>query len=520
MKRTTIHTSAALVLLLCLSACKKDKSNDVKDTPITFTATVLNTATTASAYTRATVDGDWEGVQSVAVMIDGAVKPYRVNPSADNKSATLTSDNPYYWTNRADIRVTAWAPCTEGETAMPAVVVRADQTQRADFVASDFIAAIDQSVSYGSSNLDFTHRTALVHITLTDYTEGLESVRLTSLSTENGNPNEIVPHDKGNYTYSALVAPQTVAAGTEFITCVFDSGRTFAYRMQNAIEWKAGGEYTYTISLIEAMPDYTVSEDGKTYTVYTAEGLLAWNEATQSDLSLNCILARDIDLTGREWTPIGRLSTIQYTGTFDGGGHTITGLTWHRTTETLVGMITKIGPGGVVKDVRLEEVRLTGDICVGAVAGVSYGGSIIGCSSSGKVYGQKEVGGIVGRLDQGTIRGCYSSAEVSGLNYVGGVMGLNGTYVTVTACYHATGNVLGNNDVGGVIGANFGTVTACYWSDTPETGIGNNNGEATEVTDGNWAGAVEQMNTALQCVSAECRYEIGADGLPVLKKKQ
>ena len=257
MKRTTIHISAALALLLGLAACTQDEADFLPEgaegTPIVFTATGLNPAATAIAATRAPADGNWTGVQSVAVMMDGTVKTYNVTPTtADPTSATLTSTDPYYWTNHNDITVTAWWPYTAGETTPPAVKVKANQSAQKDFEGSDLIVADGQTVTYGSPTLRFTHRTARVTIVLTDYTEGLASVRLTGLSTEGDNPAEITPYDKGSNTYTAIVAPQSVAAGTTFITCTFTNGKTFVYKMKNATDWQAGGEYTYTVSLAAA----------------------------------------------------------------------------------------------------------------------------------------------------------------------------------------------------------------------------------------------------------------------------
>lgn len=279
MKRTTIHTSAALALLLGFAACTQDEAGFLPEgaegTPIVFTAMGLNPAVTATAGTRAPVDGNWEGVQSVAVRMDGTVKTYDVTPTtADRTSATLTSDEPYYWTNHNNITVTAWWPYTAGETTPPAVKVAADQSARKDFEGSDLIVAEEQTVSYGNPTLRFTHRTARVTVVLTDYTEEQMFVWLTGLSTENGNPAVIAPYyDKGGDTYTALVAPQSVATGTAFITCKFTNGKVFVYKMKNDAEWKAGEEYTYTVSLAAAEdPGYTIEGDGS-YTVTTADGL-------------------------------------------------------------------------------------------------------------------------------------------------------------------------------------------------------------------------------------------------------
>ena len=540
----------SIIILLAVSACTQDDlstpAGGVEGIPMTFSAMGLPPTT----GTRAPVDGNWEGVQSVAVLMDGTVKAYNVTPStADNTSATLTSTDPHYWTNHTDRLVTAWWPYTEGETTPPAVVVRADQSSPTDFEGSDFISAENQPVSYGNPTLRFTHRTARVTVVLTDYTEGMASVKLTGLSTENGNPAVIAPYDKGGDTYTALVAPQSVATGTAFITCAFTNGKVFVYKMQKAAEWKAGEEYTYTVSLAAAEdPGYTVSEDGKTYNVTSADGLLAWNEAVQKDMALNCTLADNIDLTGKDWTPIGTSFGNSYTGTFDGNGKTITGLTVTGS-DRYTGLFGFIK--GTVKNVVLTEINITSGTFVGGVAGWSFGGNIENCSVSGSVSGS-DVGGVVGYQQGGSITGCSSSATVKGTQRAGGVAGVTNSGATLTACYatgdvtvendgpnnacaggvvgsnaystviacYAAGNVSGTGSgtihVGGVVGENYATVTACYWSGLPD----NDNGGATKVdgTNVTWQTAVAAMNTALQSSGSEWRYEL-TGALPTLKKQ-
>ena len=328
MKRTNIHISAAIALLLGLAACTQDEAGFLPEgaegTSIVLTATGLNPAATAIAGTRAPADGNWTGVQSVAVMMDGMVKTYNVTPStADPTSATLTSTDPYYWTNHNDITVTAWWPYTAGETTPPAVKVKANQSAQKDFEGSDLIVADGQTVTYGSPTLRFTHRTARVTIVLTDYTEGLASVQLTGLSTEGDNPDIIVPYDKGSNTYTAIVAPQSVAAGTTFITCTFTNGKAFVYKMKNATDWQAGGEYTYTVSLAAAKDlGYTIESNGS-YTVTSADGLMNIAELVNGGKSdINITLDTDIDLTGKDWTPIGTDYDNSYKGTFDAVSYT------------------------------------------------------------------------------------------------------------------------------------------------------------------------------------------------------
>ena len=568
MKRTIIHTSAAIALLLGIAACTQDEAGFLQEgaegTPIVFTATGLNPAATAIANTRSTVDGDWEGVQSVAVLMDGTVKAYDVTlTTADPASATLTSTDPHYWTNRKDITVTAWWPYTAGETTPSAVKVKANQSARKDFEGSDLIVADGQTVTYGSPTLRFTHRTARVTIVLTDYTEGLASVRLTGLSTEGGNPAEITPYDKGSNTYTALVAPQSVVAGTAFITCTFTNGKTFVYKMKNATDWQAGGEYTYTVSLAAAKdPGYTIEGNGS-YTVTSADGLMHVAELVNGGKTdINITLDKNIDLTGKDWTPIGTDYDNSYKGTFDGGGHTITGLTF-TTNDEYAGLFGWLNRAGTVKNVVMEGVQITSNqIYGGSIGGVvGYGwGTIENCSVSGSVSGTVYVGGVVGVQIGGSITGCSSSATVKGTVDVGGVAGQTNSSATLTACYatgnviiemdpkkniaggslvgmnagssllacYATGNVTSTGSstgyihIGGFLGNNYTTVTACYWKNNHEQGIGYNK-ESTEATkvDGSvvtWQKAVDAMNTALQNAGSEWRYELKG-ALPTLRKQ-
>ena len=562
MKRTNIHISAAIALLLGLAACTQDEAGFLPEgaegTSIVFTATGLNPVATATAGTRAPADGNWEGVQSVAVLMDGTVKTYNVTPStADPTSATLTSTDPYYWTNHNDITVTAWWPYTAGETTPPAVKVKANQSAQKDFEGSDLIVADGQTVTYGSPTLRFTHRTARVTIVLTDYTEELASVRLTGLSTEGDNPDIIVPYDKGSNTYTALVVPQSVAAGTTFITCTFTNGKVFVYKMKNAAVWQAGGEYTYTVSLAAAKDlGYTIESNGS-YTVTSADGLMNIAELVNGGKTdINITLDKNIDLTGKGWTPIGTSFDNSYKGTFDGGGHTITGLAV-TTNDQFVGLFGYLNRAGTVKNVVMEGVLITSNHmfgCTGGVVGYSWG-TIENCSVSGSVSGTDCVGGVVGSQKAGSIIGCSTSATVKGTHYVGGVAGekwgsMTACYATgnvtleiasqknnfgggvvglnggsrVLACY-ATGNVTstgsstGNVHIGGLFGDSYTTVTACYWKNNQERGY-KTAPESTKV-DGTyvtWQNAVDAMNTALQNARSEWRYELKG-ALPTLKKQ-
>ncbi|MED9800504.1 MAG: fimbrillin family protein [Prevotella sp.] len=543
--RLPLHIlSAATVLLFAATACTQDDLGGGTlpegEYPLVIRATGLQAV--AAPASRATVDGDWQGVQTVALSVGGTVKEYDVTASdADGyKTAILSSDtDPFWWTSREDITVSAWWPYG---TTMPDVVVKEDQSTKEGFEGSDFISAEAQTVQFDNPTLEFSHRTARITVHLKPGA-GIPSVTganvsVTGLGTDNGNPATIRTYAPGTDTYEALTAPQTVKANTPFIQV--DLGRgTYYFRPKNDVVLEAGSHYTYTVNVnatgltlegctIGGWTDggsesgtaedlgYFIQDDGS-YTVYTANGLLAWNEAVQTDPTINCTLTADINLTGKEWTPIGD-NDNRYTGTFDGGNYTITGLTVNQEGTNYVGLIGFIGSDGTVKNVKLENVNITGSYYVGGVVGYNSG-SVTACTSSGSVSGSIYVGGVVGD-NYGTVTACTASGSVEGRSNVGGVVGYNSSG-SVTACT-SSGSVEGSIDVGGVVGDNYGSVTACYWSDYAGNGIGSGNGGETTLVDGTdvtWADAVDAMNAALQNAGSEWRYELTGE-LPTLKKEE
>ena len=596
--RHRIFIPAATALLFALAACTQDElAGDNRlpegEYPVFIRATGLSVEATplAASSTRAAVDGDWQGVTSVALKMGDAVKEYTVTASTDFKSATLSRENdPYYWTSRDPITVSAWWPFDNADiTQMPAVKVAEDQSKLADFQNSDFISAENRKVEFNNPTLEFTHRTARVTIELKPGT-GFTSVAgatviLVSLSADNGNPTAIKTYNASGNTYEALTAPQTVAAGKPFVKVELGGG-TFYFRPQNNVVLEAGSRYKYTVKVnatgltLEgctigdwadgggesgaAELGYIYDSNTNTYTVYNADGLLAWNEAAQKDRSINCTLTADIDLTGKDWSPIGTNFYNSYTGTFDGGGHTIMGLTV-TTNDQYVGLFGRLGKAGTVKNVVMDGIQITCNHRLGyagGVAGFSWGGTIENCSVSGSVSGTICAGGVVGIQWEASITGCSSSATVKGMVQVGGVAGETNSGATMAACYatgnvtieidpinnilggglvgfnagssvlacYATGNVTstgsgtGNVHIGGFLGDNYTTVTAGYWKNNHEQGIGYNKEgivpEATKVdgTGVTWQNAVDAMNTALQNAGSEWRYELNG-ALPTLRKQ-
>ena len=487
---------ALAALALSLAACTQDEQADDNrlpegEYPVVIRATGLSVEATpqAATSTRATVDGDWQGVQTVALKMGDEVKEYTVTASTDSKSAMLSSENnPHYWTSRDPITVSAWWPLDDTDiTRMPAVKVAEDQSTQEAFAASDFIAAIDRTVEFDEPKLTFTHRTARITVALKPGT-GITSVAgatvsLMSLSADNENPTAINTYHASGNSYEALTAPQTVAKGEPFIRVKLGGGN-FYFRPQNDVVLEAGNRYKYTVKVnatgltLEgctigdwadgggeegAAEDlgYNYDTTTKTYTVYNADGLLAWNEAAQKDKSINCTLSADINMAGKKWTPIGTDDNNSYNGTFDGNGKTITGLTVNQSEKNYAGLFGCLGSDGKVQNLTLENVNISGAFYVGSVVGTNFG-TVSGCTASGNITGTEScIGGVVGQ-NKGTVTGCTVSGNISSNQYSGGVVGEN--FGTVSACYHATGDVTGNiNYVGGVVGWNYyGTVTACY----------------------------------------------------------
>lgn len=524
--RLPLHIlSAATVLLFAATACMRDDLGGGTlpegEYPLVIRATGLQAVATPAS--RATVDGDWQGVQTVALSVGGTVKEYDVTASdADGyKTAILSSDtDPFWWTSREDITVSAWWPYG---TTMPDVVVKEDQSTKEGFEGSDFISAEAQTVQFDHPTLEFSHRTARITVLLKPG-DGIPSVTganvsVTGLGTDNGNPATIRTYAAGSDTYEALTAPQTVKVNTPFIQVDLGGG-TYYFRPQSDVVLEAGCRYTYTVSVtakglelagctiggwIDGGSEsgtaedlgYFIQDDGS-YTVYTANGLLAWNEAAQSDPSLNCALTADINMTGKEWTPVGM--SINYSGTFDGQGHTITGLNISSSSEA-VALFGDIGAAGKVMNLQLKDVTYNGSTAMG---GIAHGnsGTITACS-------------VTGTLTNTTNNGA-----------VGGIAAIN--YGTITACWF-NGTITGGSNVGGIAvfnlnaGSYSGKIAACYWSGEGISGgvWGGHDINGTTKVDNStvtWQTAVGGMNAAL--TGNDYQWKLGTDGLPVLQKKQ
>ena len=516
-------------VLLCamaaigLAACTQDEQTGTLPEgkyPLVINATGLQTIDVPN--TRATVDGNWEDVEKVAVQVGDEVKEYFVDATTDPTKATLSNDtDPFYW-DATTMTVSAWYPY--GET-MPEVVVGADQSTMENFAASDYVSAENQAVTFGNPKLEFSHRTARVKVILevgNDITslEGAK-VSLIGLTTEYDNPATITPYNSDENTFEALLRPQTISANGPFIQVVLN-GETYSYGLAAGITLYANHCYTYNVTVseqknlvltsciisvwvdggkVETVTAKDYIDDGQgNYTIYTGKGLKAVADLISGgDYDINVKLDRDIDLTGVDWKRIEG----SYQGTFDGQGHRITGLSIENPPSNIA-LFKSIGEGGTVKNLQLVDVNFNGGIySCGGIAVDNYG-TITACSVTGTLSspeGSGSAGGIVSTNNK-TITACWFNGDLDG----------------------AINGFTGTKKIGGIaVNANNGSISACYWGGNAEEGADDQymdaTVEATKVNDGeSWQSAIDGMNAALS--GNDYEWALGTDGFPVLKKKE
>ena len=526
--KTRLFTLTAL--LLATAACTKDELADGDRLPegqypleiarITLGVEGGEAQPWGAPATRVSENGDgnsskFDAGDPFTVQIDGSTETATYTVQADG---TATSDAPLYWTNTTPNRtVTAWYPATDGTLDL------GDQSQSLAYL----LGATGTGDYQTPVTLSFTHALAKVRVTPTDDALGeVQSLQLytyTQCTYEKGtvvqgSQEGWIEMKKCEYTENgnAITCWEANVVPDYKITKLMANG-TEERNLSSGITPVAGKFYNITLN-----KDKGYTDDGQgNYTVTSAEGLMNVAELVNGGKTdINITLDTDLDLTGKEWTPIGNYEK-QYTGTFDGNGKTITGLTFNQPETNNVGLIGNLGENGMVQDVKLDKVNIKANNNVGGIVGTNKGGSIIGCSVSGDISGVRQVGGVMGWFTgNGIATACYHVGSVSGSEYVGGVAG-NSSYGSLTACYHV-GNVTGSQYVGGVTGIATGSlakVIACYWNGYDGNGIGLGRGEATQVdgTTVTWKTAVDAMNAALQSAGSEWRYEL-TGALPTLKK--
>lgn len=523
---------AAAALLLAMAACTKDELADGDRLPegqypleiarITLGVEGGEAQPWGTPQTRVSEIADGTGSvfdtgDPFTVQIDDGTETATYTVQGDD---TATSDAPLYWTNTTPNRtVSAWYPATDGTLDL------GNQSQSLVYLLSGTGTGDYQT----PVTLNFTHQLAKVRVTPTADALGevtsLQLYTYTQCTYEKdkagqGSQEGWIEMKKCEYTENGATIncwEANVVPGYEIKK--LRANGTEERNLSAAITPVGGKFYNITLNYD---PGYTEVSEGN-YTVDNEKGLRNLAKLVNSNggkTLINITLTGDITLTG-EWTPMGNYEN-RYTGTFDGNGHTITGLTVNQKERGNVGLIGYLGSGGKVQNLTLENVNLNGNLYVGGVVGYSNNGTVTACTASGSINGKEYVGGIVGSNYLGTVTACYNtSSTVNGSYLVGGVVGQNNKGI-VTACYNASGSIYGEGTVGGVVGDNYtSTVTACYWSNYAGYGIGNGTGDATKVDGTTVTGqtAVDAMNAALS--GKGWQYELkDGNSLPTLKKEQ
>ena len=521
-KRHSIHLLlAAAALLLATAACTKDELADGDRLPegqypleiarITLGVEGGEAQPWGAPQTRVSENGDGTGSKfdagdPFAVQIDGEgeVGTYTVQ---DDGSAE--AEIPLYWSDRdEDHAVTAWYPATDGTLDL------GDQSQSLAYL----LGATGTGDYQTPVTLSFTHALAKVRVTPTDDALGeVQSLQLYTYTQCTYEKGTVVQGSQEGWIemkeceYNGVTCWEAnVVPGYEIKK--LKANGTEERDLSSAFTPEEGKFYNITLNYD---PGYTEVSEGN-YTVNNEKGLKNLAELVNNGaIDINITLTGDINLTG-EWTPIGNYEQ-KYTGTFDGNGKTITGLTIDQKETSFLGLIGYLGSGGKVQNLTLENVNLNGNWNVGGVVGYNNG-TVTACTASGSINGKERVGGIVGCNYLGTVTACYNtSSTVNGSYLIGGVVGQNNKGI-VTACYNASGSIYGEVTVGGVVGDNYtGTVTACYWSNYAGYGIGNGTGDATKV-DGDWTEAMKVMNEKLS--GTGWLYVPGSGDAPLTLRKQ
>ena len=518
---------AAAALLLATAACTKDELADGDRLPegqypleiarITLGVEGGEAQPWGAPATRVSENGDgksstFDADDKFAVQIDGEgeVGTYTVQDDGSDEAET-----PLYWSDRDEGHtVTAWYPATGGTLDL------SDQSQSLAYLLGGSGTGDYQT----PVKLTFAHRLAKVRVTPTGDALGeVQSLQLYTYTQCTYEKGKVVQGtDEGwikmkKCEYNGVTCWEANVVPGYTITKLMANNDNKERDLSAAITPEAGKFYNITLN-----KDKGYTDDGQgNYTVTSAEGLKniakLVNEEGKTDIDIT--LTGNITLTG-EWTPIGNYEQ-KYTGTFDGNGKTITGLTIDQKETSFLGLIGYLGSGGKVQNLTLENVNLNGNWNVGGVVGYNNNGTVTACTASGSINGKERVGGIVGCNYLGTVTACYNtSSTVNGSYLIGGVVGQNNKGI-VTACYNASGSIYGEVTVGGVVGDNYtGTVTACYWSNYAGYGIGNGTGDATKVdgTTVTWQKAVAAMNTALQSAGSGWHYVLNG-ALPTLTKQ-
>lgn len=301
--------TAALALFL-VSCGDDDESQEANGAEVKFTAGFVPMQT-SGANTRLTTNDNWAGLadRTVAVEIDGVVKPYTVD-----ELGNLTSQNPFYWGNKTEVTVNAWYPYNEGvkpETPL----VKADQ-RGSGYWESDHLEVVTLNVPFSSSAISFRHRNTQMVCDLSSTLPGVSynNMIIRYLNLQNVEEGTSV---RATAKGKALIVPQTIPAGTEFMEVTLSDERSYTYTLEEDLSLGQGAATGVELEVSEDgievtfknLPSWDMSEDTMNgSTIESQPGVDAdnsWNEGGSDAMGGNTIETKPDTGTDSSWNEGG-----------------------------------------------------------------------------------------------------------------------------------------------------------------------------------------------------------------------
>ena len=505
-----------------LAACTNDIGNDAIQTDI-LTLTVgdfptfgEDTATRAIGTTDAGGKSAWEAGDQllVSVTCQGGDPQYAVmsyNGSTWTTTPALKQTSTTY-------TVTAWyAPAYEWDTTNGTLKLQNGQQAGLDECIK--ATSSTSNITFTSSGREYS-RLRIASTSSTQLSVSLTDFTPAGSTTSGSNNYTLTTDSKGNaYLYGTwttnsnlqVTAQYSVSATTELYN------KALSHASANGQSFAADA-----IPTSEQASNYSSLGDGSEeypYVLLNATQLISLSTKSQDNQNIteHFKLGADITLT-EPWTPITTVDEYgygnQFLGTFDGDGHTISGLEFNLS-DYIAGLFRTIGTSGVVKNVKLKDCDMSvsspGQIC-GGIAGINLG-TIENCHIIGEtITSVFAAGGLAGYcVDGARIVACSNSAAITRSDQVGGIVGWVREGSLIGCCN--TGIVTGNSNrtVGGIVGTVdiYSHLTACYFS------AGNDNGYGTQITNNDWSSAITDMNNALQEAGYDYQWVL-ENGQPVI----
>lgn len=506
-----------------------------------------------SVQTRVTETADRDGSlfedgDEIGVRIEGSEETGIYRLTVANGTVTGAEPvKPVYWQNTAPATVTAWYP----------VDATIDFTHQNAENGLAYLLRGTCTAGYNTpASLTFAHQLAKVRVMLTGgKADDVQAVTVRSypaVVNDQGSRGDIqgdalyVPMLPTTYNnqrcWEANLISGTLKADASFRLTPVGGGESVQATLDEAVSISAGKVYNITISMRQKGDGYAYDSDSNTYYVSTATGFMAWINALKTNGNTNCTLTADIDLsTYTDWEPIEGFS-----GTFDGGGHSIKNL--KRT--TFASGFQQFGlfkqNTGVIKNLQIEDCHIVNSGNTNSYAtaiAVQNDGTIENCHIiSGEISAYTQVAGIA-ITNTGIILACSNSASlhIDGINRCAGI------------CYQNNGSIIASYNIGKLNSTNTGygifnysmtsssiTTISCFTTEGTLYGSVEsshnaancyymNNGTITDqsgATVTSWQAAITNMNAAIGTYNSTatypCNYEyqLGADGYPELRKTE